>query len=59
MDNDIYGYGGNVYNETGYIGEASRGVLPFKTTKKDIGAKDLNIVRVICDDSTTIVICEE
>ena len=58
-ENDVYGYGGNGSNQTGNIGGEKTKILPYKTTKKDIGAKELSIVRVICDDSTTIVVCEE
>ena len=55
-ENDFYGFGGNVYHQTGNIHDTHRQIVPHKFTKKDIGIEEnVNIVRVICESESCFI----
>ena len=59
--NALYGFGSNTCHQTGNIDHEDHQHQPYLTTKQDLGIEDpenANIVRVLCDINTTIVICE-
>ena len=60
-DNDsLCGYGSNRHHETGNVSTTAKQLKPHKITKKDIGIEEnVKIVRVICSQATTLIICEE
>ena len=58
--NNLYGFGDNEYHQIGNIYHTDEQKVPYKITKKDVGIEEnLMICRVICDDTTSIIICEE
>ena len=58
--NALYGFGKNQYHQTGNIQNEGIQYKPFLITKEDIGLDPniTNIVSVLCDYDTTIVVCE-
>ena len=59
--NALYGFGENGYHQTGNLQSEVTQYDPYLTTKEDIGLDNpdpTNIVGVLCDYNTTIVICE-
>ena len=61
-DECLYGFGYNGECQTGNIGNppVSAQYEPYKSTKTDIGIDEYGtIIKVICDNCTTIVVCEE
>ena len=54
-DNDLYGFGGNSYNQSG-----NSLCKPVKIERKDIGIEEMEvIVRVICGRYSTVLVIEE
>ena len=52
--------GSNNDHQTGNTHHQQQQSVPYKTTKKDIGIEEnTTIVRVLCDSSTTLIVCEE
>ena len=59
--NALYGFGDNGYHQTGNSESGKPQFKPYLTRKEDIGldiVNNTNILGVVCDYNTTIVICQ-
>ena len=55
----INGFGNNSYHQTGNVKHAQDQTVPYLNSREHIGIdENTPIVKVVCDDETSLVICE-